>query len=399
MLTYEEALERVLKETPRPRAARIRLNDALGLVLARPVTATIDLPRFDNAAVDGYALPLSSGAGRLELTVVGRAEAGRPFGKRLRNGDAVRILTGAQIPRGAHAVVMQEQTRRIGNRLLLDRAPARGQHIRRRGEDLVRGTRALSTGTLLRPQELGLLAALGQRTVSVYRRPAVATLATGDELQPPGARLKSGQIYESNSELVRALVQQAGANAKPLGVVRDAVLPLRAAIHRGLDADVLVMTGGVSVGEKDYVREAARRCGVRQLFWKVNMKPGMPLFVGRRGRTLVFGLPGNPVSVYVCFSEFVVPALARLSGRPWQDPYGEPAVLVEDLPMSTTRRTHFVRVRCSQQNQLVAEPLNGQGSHQLRSLTEADGWVRLRSDLGPWRAGSPVFVRPERVEP
>ena len=406
MLTYEDALERVLKATPRPRTARVNLREALGLVLARRVVAPIDLPRFDNAAVDGYALRLPTprlrqaglpdgAAEPLALTVVGRAEAGRPFGKRLKDGQAIRILTGAQVPRGANAVVMQEQARVIGNRLLVDRAPARGQHIRRRGEDLARDARALPAGALLRPQELGLLAALGHRAMRVYRRPTVAILATGDELQAPGTRLKPGQIYESNGELVRALVQQAGAETQALGVVSDDVARLCAIIRRGLDADVLVITGGVSVGDKDYVREAVLRCGVRQMFWKVDMKPGMPLFFGRRGRTLVFGLPGNQVSVYVCFNEFVAPALARLSGRSWEDPYGEPAVLVEDLQMSTSRRTHFVRVRCSRHHQLVAEPLNGQGSHHLRSLTETDGWVRLRSDLGPWRAGAPVLVKPE----
>ena len=396
MLTYEDALERVLKATPAPRTARVNLHEALGLMLARQVSAPIDLPRFDNAAVDGYALYVGhSTVGPTALTVVGRAEAGRPFGKRLRVGQAVRILTGAQVPRGANAVVMQEHVRRVRNRLLIARLPTRGQHIRRRGEDLIWGARVLNAGARLRPQELGLLAALGYRTVAVYRRPTVAIIATGDELQAPGTPLKPGQIYESNGALVRALLQQAGAEAQALGVAPDTTAALRAIIRRGLDADVLVITGGVSVGDKDYVREAVLRCGVRQIFWKVNIKPGMPLFVGRRGRTLVFGLPGNPVSVYVCFSEFVAPALARLSGRAWEDPYGRPAVLVEDLPMSPTRRTHFVRVRCSQQNQLVAEPLNGQGSHHLRSLTKADGWVRLRSDLGPWRAGAPVLVKPE----
>ena len=416
MLTYEQALKRILAATPSPRMAVVRLRESLGLVLARPMIARCDLPPFDNSAVDGYAIrsqdaahATNGHAARAALHVVGKAEAGRPFGALMRRGEAVRILTGAQVPQGADAVVMQEHAIRRHRQLLIQRWPAPGQNIRRRREDLRKGTRVLEAGTRLRPQEIGLLAALGIAAVPVYPRPTVAILTTGDELQPPGRRLKPGHIYESNGPLLHALVQQVGAQTMDLGRGRDTLASLTQQVRRGLACDLLVISGGVSVGDKDLVRQAAQRCGVRQLLWRVNIKPGMPLFVGaarRTGvqrathrRTLVFGLPGNPISVFVTFEELVKPALYRLMGRGWQDPYTEPAVLTEDFRVSRTRRTHFIRVRCSQHNQLVAEPVDGQGSHRLRSLVEANGWIRLHVGQGPWSAGARVLVKPACAAP
>jgi len=373
--------------------AVVPLKASLNLVLGRPVMARGDLPQFDNSAVDGYAIRPNGHASQMPLRMVGRAEAGRPFGGRVRPGEAVRILTGAPVPRGADAIVMQERVVRRGDQMTIQEWPAPGQNIRRRAEDLRRGTRVLEAGTSLRPQELGLLAALGVARVPVYPRPTVAILTTGNELRPSGARLKPGQIYESNGPLLHALIRQVGAQPIDLGVCRDTLAALARKVRRGLVCDLLVISGGVSVGEKDFVRKAVVRCGVRPLFWQVDIKPGMPLFVGKRGRTLVFGLPGNPVSVFVTFEEFVKPALSRLMGREWQDPYREPAILRKDLRISRTRQTHFIRVRCSQNHPLVAEPMDGQGSHRLRSLVEADGWIRMVSDDGPWSAGTRVLVK------
>ena len=175
--------------------------------------------------------------------------------------------------------------------------------------------------------------------------------------------------------------------------MRDSMPMLMRRIQRGLRADVLLLCGGVSVGDKDYSQAAMTRCGVKPVFWKVNIKPGMPLFFGKRGKTLVFGLPGNPVSAYVTFEEFVRPVLFRLLGRPWDDQYSEPAILVNDLKVSPTRRTHFIRVRCTAHNQLVAEPLNGQGSHQFQSLIEANGWIRMTANGSSWPAGTKVLVK------
>ncbi len=429
MLTYEQALKRIVKETPSPRPARVALQNALGLVLAERIIASLDLPPFDNSAVDGYAVCLPavlvgtapacaerSEAGRADrqaglpkdygepintasvsLKVVGCSSAGSPYQRVVCPGEAVRIFTGAVVPRGTDRVMMQEQVSKHGERIIFERRPDIGRNIRRRGEDLRQGTRVLEAGTQLRPQEIGLLAALGYRDVPVYPAPTVAILTTGNELQQARVRLKPGHIYESNGALLHALVIREGAHVIRLGPVRDVFRQLVAHARRGLRSDVLLVSGGVSVGEKDLVRLALKTCGVKEIFWQVNIKPGMPLFFGKYGRTLVFGLPGNPVSTFVTFEEFVKPALYRLMGQVWRDGYTEPAVLVTDLNVSATRRTHFLRVRCSSHNQLVAEPLNGQGSHQLRSLVEADGWIRVVSNEGPWPAGTQVLVKPACV--
>ena len=271
-----------------------------------------------------------------------------------------------------------------------------GQHIRRQGEDLCRGDAALAAGTRLRAQEIGLLAALGHRDVRVARRPSVAILTTGDELHAPGSWLREGGIYDSNGPMLAALVRRLGAQVLRVGHARDTMPDLESKIRRGLQrADVLIVAGGVSVGEKDAVRQALARRGAQTLLWRVDIKPGMPLYVGRRYRTMIFGLPGNPVSALVTFQEFVEPALRQLLGEPWRDPYTIPAVLASDVRTSAARRTQFVRVRCMEEGgRVVAQPLDAQGSHQLRSLTEAGGWIRLRVDQGPWLAGREVLVRP-----
>lgn len=403
MLTYEEALARVLSAVPSSHVVRVPLDQALGLALATPVIARDDLPRFDNSAVDGYALCVPDAAGADEpatasasLRLIGQAEAGRPFAGLVREGEAVRILTGAPVPQGANAVVMQEHVVRVGETITVHRRPVPGQHIRRTGEDLPRGTTALASGTSLRPQELALLASLGHRRVAVYEPPTVAILSTGDELRPPGSRLKTGQIYDSNTVLLHGLVRRMGARAMSVGCVGDREAALARAIRRNLGADLLLISGGVSVGDKDVVRDALVRCGVRTILWQVDIKPGMPVFVGQRRRTLVFGLPGNPVSVFVNFEEFVAPVIARLMGRTWRDAYTTPATLAEDLAVSQTRRTHFIRIRrVGQDEGAGVAPVNGQGSHQLLSLVQADGWVRVESDRGPWRAGTPVLIKTE----
>lgn len=401
MLTYEQALKRIVREVPKPQATVLRLERALGLVLARPIVATVDLPRFDNSAVDGYAirttdLPEQMNGSAPAWRVIGESQAGHPFHGAVQTGQAVRIFTGAPVPPGANAVVMQEHVKRSKHGLIIPRWPRLGQHIRRRGEDVRRGTRVLKSGTRLRPQEIGLLAALGYAEVPVYRHPVVAILGTGDEVRPPGVRLKPGQIYDSNGSLLQALAQRAGVQVTRLGTAGDAMRSLMAKVRRGLACDVLLIAGGVSVGETDLVKDALQRSGVHCIFWRVNIKPGMPLCFGRRGRTLVFGLPGNPVSVFVTFEELVKPALHRLMGRTWRDPYTIPATLAQDLKISQTRRTHFMRVRCgSNDRRVLAQPVDGQGSHHLRSLVEADGWIRLDATQRHWPAGTRVLVKPE----
>ena len=409
MLTYEEAMMLIQAQTPRPQVARSPLEEAQGLTLAQSATARCDLPRFDNSAVDGYAIsippqqksngptaPSAPDTFTDTFKIVGHSEAGRPFRGRIKPGEAVRILTGAAIPRGADAVIMQEQVTRHREQITMTQSPAPGQHIRRRREEIQRGDIALSAGTVLRPSDIGLLAALGHKAVRVYRRPRVGILTTGDELRAPGSRLNAGEIYESNGALLAALVQQSGAESQRLGIVIDKMAPLSSAIRRGMASDLLLISGGVSVGDRDFVRAACAACGIREVFWRVNIKPGMPLFFGKRGRLLVFGLPGNPVSVFATFEAFVKPVLHRLMGRVWRDEYDTPAILDGALHLSTNRRTHFVRVQChtDDNGEIRVRPAEGQGSHHLRSLVTADGWIRVNSNEIP-QIGDSVKIKHE----
>lgn len=405
MRTLEEAHRVLERATPPPRTIHIRLDDALGHVLAQDVVARNALPRFDNAAVDGYAVRLAAraaGASRHAAAgpfrVVGEAAAGAPLSRPVRAGEAVRILTGAMIPPGANTVVMQEHVERQDGGIWVTTGPRLGQHIRRWGEDIRRGTRVLAPGRLIRPQEIAILAGLGSRTVRVIRPPTVGIMVTGDELRAPGSRLACGQVFDSNGALLSALVRSVGAVPRRLGMVPDDPARLVRVVRRALANEVILVAGGVSVGDRDVVRAAMRACGVRELFWKVDIKPGMPFWAGRRGRRLVFGLPGNPVSVYVTFQELVRPVLERLRGVLPDDAYVIEARLADDLRVSRTRRTQFLRVTCRErQGRLVVRPLAHQGSHHLGSLVEAQGWIRVTSKPALWRAGRRVRVRREAV--
>ncbi len=396
MLSCEAARTRILAAARSLGTERTPLDRALNRTLAADVRAAIDLPRFDQSAVDGYAL---ADPVRTILRLTGSAEAGRPFTGRTSSSTAVRILTGARVPPGVTAVVMQERVTKRGEIIRLSAPVPPGANIRRRGEDVRKGEVVLSGGATIGAREIGLLSALGVPAVTVFRRPTVAILATGTELTRPGKRLTDGGLYDANGPMVRALVTESGAVPRDLGTVHDDLTALTQAVRKGLEADVLILCGGVSVGDKDLVRPAAKRAGVREVFWRVNIKPGMPLFFGRKGTTLVFGLPGNPVSVYLTFREFVKPALDRLGGRAWTDAFTDRATLAEPLCPSRARRTHFVRVvrdPSPTANELLVRPVTGQGSHQLLSLVRAHGWVRVESSDAGLAKGSRV---PARMEP
>jgi molybdopterin molybdotransferase len=380
------------------------LAAARGRVLAKPVRAGIDLPGFDQSAVDGYALAgaekasaTRSGAFRLP----GRSEAGVPFGGTLNPGTAVRILTGAAVPRGTRAVAMQERSFVTGSRLMVEPVPA-GANIRRKGEDVRKGELVLAAGVTIGPREIGLLAALGIGRVRVIRPPLLSIVATGTELRKAGTSLPPGGVYDANGPLVEALAREAGAEVAATWIVRDDMAALVKAIARGLRSDVLILCGGVSVGDRDFVRPALKKAGVREVFRRVNIKPGMPVCFGVRGPKprpkLVFGLPGNPVSVYVTFNEFVRPALHRLGGRAWTDGFVQSVTLAAPVRTSRRRKTHFIRVARDGgdgNGRIAVRPLRHQGSHQLHALVNADGWIRVDSRSGGLPAGSRVAARME----
>ena len=378
MIDFEEAEKRFLALGAERKvgAERVAIDAAAGRVLAEEVTAPDDSPAFDYSAMDGYAVAVSSfgGAGPWTLPVVGESKTG-VLPADLVPGCACRIFTGAAIPAGADAVIMQERVTRSGDRATFDTAPKRMANIRRRGEDLARGDVAIAHGTRLRPAHLSLLATCDRAWTLVARRPVVTFLSTGDELRAPGAPGPRGSIAESNGVALRAMAECAGASGRIAPIVGDERTATEEAIAAALDGtDVLVTVGGVSVGEHDWVRPALEGVGVSLDFWKVAMKPGKPLVLGRRGRTVVIGLPGNPASAMITFALFGLPLLRAMQGDRAPIALRHAAVCGAPFRRSEAGRAEFVRVTLQRgpEGETVALPLTNQASGASSSLADAD---------------------------
>jgi molybdopterin molybdotransferase len=385
MLTVEEAQARILAEIEPLGIERVPLAEALGRTLAADITADIDLPPYDNSAVDGYAVRAIDTVGATPdqpviLTTLADIPAGEPAREVVTAGRAARIMTGAQVPSGADAVVMVEDTRREPDGVVAILEAARPeQHVRRAGEDVRQGVTVLSAGVPLRPAEIGLLATVGRALTPVYRRARVAVLSTGDEVVEvqEGILPPPGKIRNSNLPVLAALVREAGAelhSARHLPDDLEAIVnAFRACADPKTGADVIVTAGGVSMGDRDYVKPALERLG-RLDMWRVSMKPGKPLVHGRIGRTRFFGLPGNPVSSLVTFEMFVRPTLWRLAGVS-PDRLARPQVRAEVLePVNHTpgRREYVRAITVSEDGRFVTRPTGGQGSGNLHTLALAN---------------------------
>ena len=389
LLTIDEARALVLGAVTPLDAEELTIAAALGRVLAEDVTAAHDVPSFANSAMDGFAVR-SGPAGR-DLAIVGESRAGTPAEVPVGDGEAVRISTGAAMPDGADAILPVEDADDGGTTVTPRVDLPAGHHVREPGEDLRGGEVVLRAGTVLGAAELGLAVEAGRATLRCGRRPRVAVLATGDELVAPGQPLRHGQLHNSNAVTLAALAVRAGADLAGATQVRDDAAATRGAIERALDgADVLLLTGGVSVGPHDHVKPALAALGVEEVFWRVALRPGKPLWFGRRGAQLVFGLPGNPVSAMVCFMLFARPALAALQGAPAPPPRAR-AVL--GAPVARQRgRDEAVRVRLDDGRAL---PTGQQGSHQLHSMLGADALAIVPRGDGEAPAGTEVEI--ERI--
>jgi molybdopterin molybdotransferase len=395
-IELERARELVLARA-RPLAAEpVPLREALGRRLAEDAVATEAVPAFDNSAMDGYAVRAANtrearAGAPVALRLAGGSRAGHPAGVALGAGEAIAISTGAVLPAGADAVVRVEATRREGDRVLVEGAVAAGRDVRRAGEDIGVGELVLEAGGGIGPAELGALASLGFATVSCRRRPRVAVLTSGDELLEPGEPMRPGGVRNSNAHSVPALARLAGAEVDVAASVADDPGATRAAIEPALESDVAVVCGGVSVGEHDHVKGALAELGAEQRFWGVSLKPGRPTWFGTRGETLIFGLPGNPVSAMVTFVLLVRPALVALAGgRPERQ--RTTAVLASDCEKHPGR-THAVRCRLELSEEgWRAHPFERQGSHVLTSMLGADCLALLPSAAGTVRAGERVEV-------
>ncbi|HET7570651.1 MAG TPA: gephyrin-like molybdotransferase Glp [Gammaproteobacteria bacterium] len=396
-LSLDDARERILAQlTPIAMTERVAIRRALDRVLAEHVVSRLNVPAHTNSAMDGYAVRAADlpASGQIALRLVGDAFAGKPFAGEVHVGECVRIMTGGVVPRGADTIVIQEDVQRQGGEVVIGAGHRAGQHVRKAGEDLAAGATVLAAGRRVTAADLGLFASLGIGEVNVRRRLRVAFLSTGDELRSLGEPLGEGDVYDSNRYTLYGMLTHFGADILDLGVVPDSPGALRAAFERaGADADVVITSGGVSVGAADHVRDVLAEVG-EVGFWKVNMKPGKPIAFGRlHGGATFFGLPGNPVSAMVTYYQLVQPALDYLAGAQPRVPVVMMARAGEDLRKSSGRR-EFQRGRLEwdEDDEPVVYSAAPQGSGILRSMSLADCFIVLSENSGPVKAGERVRV-------
>jgi molybdopterin molybdotransferase len=388
LLTLDEAQERVLAHARPLQPELVSIVEAGGRVTAEDVRALVDLPPFASSAMDGFAVRASDLPGTLRIA--GESAAGRPYDARVERGSAVAISTGAVVPEDADTVVPIETVVSNENTVEIAQTIGAGAHIRPRGGDVAAGDLVVPVGARLTPARLAAAVAAGIAELSCRRRPRVVVLATGSELVGPGEALRPGQIYETNTLMLASSLAAGGVEVVPEPPVPDDETSLRQALERGLAADVLVTSGGVSVGEHDLVRAVERDVGVEEVFWRVSIKPGKPVSFGVRGDTLVFGLPGNPVSALVGCELFVKPALRALQGVPQPLPRFEPGRLAVGLRRNE-ERDEFVRARSRVDGDaLVLEPVVGQESHMIVRAGAADALVHIPRGNSELPAGSTV---------
>ncbi len=386
VLELEEAVERILKAVPAPVAETVPLMEAHGRVAVEPILSPVDLPLFDNSAMDGYAVRAGDVAAAspeqsVELEIAGRIEAGQTFDAKIGTGQCARVFTGSPLPAGTDAVVMQEDTRTKAdrpNRVFVTDAVKPWENVRLRGEDVRAGTALIEAGNVLTIGRLNLLGATGLATVKVGQQPKAGLLATGSELIEPGQERKPGQIYESNRLGLATLISKAGGVARVFPLVPDNLESTQEAIEKAFEeCDILVTSGGVSVGELDFVKEAFEQSGGKLEFWKVAIKPGRPFVYGQRKGKFLFGLPGNPVSALVTFLLLVRPALLRWQGAIETGLPVSRGELAEVLNNRGSRR-HFMRVRMGADGKVYSA--GTQASHILSSLAAANGLVDVPAD-------------------
>jgi molybdopterin molybdotransferase len=389
VIEQEEALARILS-TIKPLPSReVELARAVGCFTARDVFARVSLPPFDNSAMDGYALVSAACEPGTRLRIVGEQPAGADRNLAVRAGEAIRILTGAPLPHGADAVVMQEDVTVDGEWIVLNTDVTEGEFVRRRGGDVAAGQKLLAAGDRIVPQAAGLLASQGLGSLEVGGQVRAAVLSTGDELVPPGVELQAGQIYDSNSVLLRAMLEACGADVVLVTHCADRADEIEAAFRAGTKCDVMLVTGGVSVGARDLVKPSLAAIGATVDLWRVAVKPGKPFLFGRTDSCSIFGLPGNPVSAFVTFLLFVRPALVKLMGA------NESGLVLPQLPARLSEeihndgnRPHYVRGNLCEG---VFAPVGRQESHALFGLARSNALLLVRPGERV-AAGAPVNI-------
>ena len=389
MISVSEAMEIIQKNVSVAEATQCLLAEANGLVLADDIYATADIPAFPQSSMDGYALSFEAWSENRQLTIHGEVAAGSNHPIQSTPDKAVRIFTGAPVPSGADTVVMQEKTRTENGKLIIEDEKLRiGTNVRQQGSEIKAGMLALSKNTLMLPGAIGFLAGIGIKEVKVYPNPTITIIVTGNEFQKQGNALQYGQVYESNSFALSAALQQINMKSVQVEWVRDDLKSLINVMQQALEkSDVVLLTGGVSVGDYDFVLQAATNCGIEKLFHRVKQRPGKPLYFGTKDKKLVFGLPGNPSSVLTCFYLYVLPALGYLSMKNLKLPLSE-------RPMGKLYRkdpglTHFLK---GIYDVNAATPLDAQESYRMRSYAVANCLIQLDETATNFEEGDLVKV-------
>ncbi|MCD6318585.1 molybdopterin molybdotransferase MoeA [Candidatus Aerophobetes bacterium] len=397
MISLEKALEIVKREVKVLPSEKVKLLSSLNRVLAEDIYSEFDIPQFNRAAMDGYAVIAQDTTSAclthpVVLKIVDEASAGFKAKSSVSSGKAVRIMTGAILPEGADAVVMFEDTESEKDEVKIFRSVKQGRNVSFSGEDVKKGEKVLPRGTFIRPAEVGMLASLSKEEVCVVKKPKVAIISTGSELTEPGDALKEGKIYDSNSFALFSQVVSCGGQPERIGIVPDDEKELLLKVKEALSFDILLLSGGVSMGKYDLVKEVLRKAGVRMLFWKVAVKPGKPTFFGVRNHTLVFGLPGYPVSSMINFENLVKPAIFEMLGRKDYKRFKIRATLKEEIK-NTSNRENFIRVKLiEQEGKYLAYPAPSQKSGVLKSMVWANGIIALPKDVRKVESGKQVLV-------
>lgn len=397
LLTVETAQQRILQlAQPIGGVERVAIRSAQGRILAEPIISPINVPPHANSAMDGYAISAADlkGNAPLQLSVIGTAWAGQPFTGTVKPGQCVRIMTGAKLPAGADTVIMQEHVQREDDTIHIGSEHTAGQNVRHPGEDIAHGSTVLAPGKRIGAAELGLLASLGFPEVSVRRRVRVAFFSTGDELRAVGETLAEGQIYDSNRYTLYGMLAQLGVEVLDMGVIRDD----RTAIERAFsdaaaNADAVITSGGVSVGEADFVKSTLDKLGKVE-FWRIAMKPGKPLAIGKINNAMFFGLPGNPVSVMATFYLFAMPALRAMMGQTVTPPLMVRALTQSKLKKRPGRMDFQRGILGNENGQLVVQAGGMQASHILSGMSRANCFIVLPLDSGDIETGEEVEVLP-----
>jgi molybdopterin molybdotransferase len=398
MISVDEAQNIILNHTEIVGLEKAELLTALGRVIGEDIVAPFDIPPWDNSAMDGYAvrfddIKTASPDNPAELKVIEDLPAGYLSKNHISSFQAIRIMTGAPIPEGADTVVIKEDTSSSGDTVKIIVPPQKGDNIRKAGENVKKGDHALQKGTILRPPHIGMLASFSQSYVSVYQAPRIAILSTGDEITEIDGEKDPSKIVNSNTYSISAQVKECGAIPIMLGIARDDKNDLTAKLKQGLAADIIITTGGVSVGEYDFVKNILEEIGTKIKFWKVAMRPGKPTLFGIISNKLVFGLPGNPVSCMVTFEQFVRPALLKKMGHQNLIRPHLKAILTEDVKTKKDLR-YFLRVRVGYKDgQVYATTTGDQGSGILKSMIQSNGLMIVPEDKEEIKAGEIVKVQ------